>query len=66
MGRFGGGGGEASPLFLLKIPKGRGTEREIMFTLEGELREQRRCGAYTGGEKVSTEGKTGPFWGEAS
>lgn len=50
----------------MKIPKGRGTEREIMFTLEGELREQKRCGAYTGGEKVSTEGKTGPFWEEAS
>ena len=41
-------------------------EIEIMFTLGGEVGEQRRSGVYPGGKKVNTEGKTGPFWEEAS
>ena len=45
---------------------GRVREMEIMFTLGRKVGEQRRSGAYTGGKKVSTEGKTGPFWEEAS
>lgn len=41
------------------------TGRQIMFTLEGESREQ-NCGAYPGTEKVSTVETMGPFWKEAS
>lgn len=36
-------------------------ETEIMFTLGGEVGEQRRSGVHPGGKKVTTEGKTGPF-----
>lgn len=40
------------------------TEREIMFPMERELGEH--WGTYTGREEVSTAGKTGPFWEDAS
>lgn len=60
--------GENTPTVLLKIPKGTG-----IWLLRGrlcshwrELGEQRRCGAYTSSEKVSTVRKMNPFWEEAS
>lgn len=56
-------GEEAISIVLLKIPKG--TILGYVST-GGASGEQKSCGVHTGGEKVSTVGKMGPFREEAS